>query len=196
MAFTTFLSFSLSHFLSFIAKGCGAKHGPGPGTAPTSIIMHATACGRDKKRGRHAERAIRGRDVWVCDAAAEAAGRGAGRRTSRAGRNGLSLSPGLDNSTGNSTATRQDSSTAILDSYSTDLDRPRQTSTDPPLTACARASRCQARQSSTELDRARQSSTELDKAEPIRSTSLIECPRHLSAKRCGWHGDISRAGAL
>ena len=80
MAFTTFLSFSLSHFLSFIAKGCGAKHGPGPGTAPTSIIMHATACGRDKKRGRHAERAIRGRDVWVCDAAAEAAGRGAGRR--------------------------------------------------------------------------------------------------------------------
>ena len=158
MAFTTFLSFSLSHFLSFIAKGCGAKHGPGPGTAPTSIIMHATACGRDKKRGRHAERAIRGRDVWVCDAAAEAAGRGAGRRTSRAGRNGLSLSPGLDNSTGNSTATRQDSSTATRQL----LDRPRQTSTDldrpPPDCMCPGVKVS----SSTELDRARQSSTELE----------------------------------
>ena len=78
-------------------------------------------------------------------------GGGAGGRRRRV------LSPGLDNSTGNSTgtrqATRQDSSTATRQT-STDLDR-------NPLTPCARASRCQARQldSSTDLDRPQQAST-------------------------------------
>ena len=74
------------------------------------------------------------------------------------------LSPGLDNSTGNSTGTRQ-LLDRILDSCSTAARQDsstatRQTSTDPlrtdpPLTACAWASSCQARQ----LDRPRQTST-------------------------------------
>ena len=63
--------------------------------------------------------------------------------------------------TGYSTATRQDSSTATRQL----LDRPRHNLDRTPLTACAWASRCQARQldSSTarlrQLDRARQAST-------------------------------------
>ena len=43
-----------------------------------------------------------------------------------------------------------------------------------------------------QLDRPRQTSTDrttdLDRAEPIRTTSLFECPRHFGAKRSGWHG--------
>ena len=54
----------------------------------------------------------------------------------------VKLSPGLDNSTGNSTATRQLLDRIALDS-STKLDS---YSTETPLTPCAWASRCQARQ--------------------------------------------------
>ena len=77
--------------------------------------------------------------------------------------------------TGYSTVTRQ-----LLDRIARQLlDSSRQTSTEPPLTACDGASRCQARQldSSTDLDRPRQTSdttTDLDRAEPIR-ISLFEC---------------------
>ena len=92
------------------------------------------------------------------------------------------LSPGLDNSTGNSTATRQ-----LLDSYSTAtrqlLDRiarqsltaTRQTSTatrqKPPdsMRLGVKVSSSTARQ----LDRPRQNSTDLNRAEPI-WTSLLE----------------------
>ena len=60
----------------------------------------------------------------------------------------------------NSTATRQ-----LLDRITRQLlDSSRQTSTEPPLTACDGASRCQARQlaidSSGQLDRPRQTSTD------------------------------------
>ena len=81
------------------------------------------------------------------------------------------LSPGLDNSTGNSTVTRQDSSTKLdsystdLDSYSTDLD-----SYPPDSDVCLRRQGVNARQldSSTELDRARQTSTEPSRYGPAR----------------------------
>ena len=71
------------------------------------------------------------------------------------------------NSTGNSTVTRQDSSTK-LDSYSTDLD------SYPPDSMCLGVKVSSSEDSTArQLDRARQSSTELDRAEPIR-TSLLE----------------------
>jgi hypothetical protein len=71
------------------------------------------------------------------------------------------LSPGLDNST--ELDRKLDSystgySTGYLDSYSTDLDRPRQLLDRTPLTPCDGGVKCQARQldSSTDL-------TDLDK---------------------------------
>ena len=84
---------------------------------------------------------------------------------------GQPLSPGLDNSTGNSTATRQ-----LLDRIARQsLTATRQTSTatrqKPPdsMRLGVKVSSSTARQ----LDRPRQNSTDLDRAEPIR-TSLLE----------------------
>ena len=82
--------------------------------------------------------------------------------------------------TGYSTVTRQ-----LLDRIARQLlDSSRQTSTEPPLTACDGASRCQARQldSSTDLDRPRQTNdrprqSRADTDQPIRMPPPFWCQK-------------------
>ena len=93
-----------------------------------------------------------------------------------------------------STARQLFISSTLLDSSTARqlLDRPRQTSTEPPLTACDGASRCQARQldSSTDLDRPRQTNdrprqSRPDTDQPIRMPPPFRCQKEQLACPCG-----------